>query len=287
MFTRLYLLCAIMFLLISPPVLCQNLDGRPYDPAKDPNVDMFMGSWTESLPKHTHGSLIERDILTRGNSLNPPRKGAVLEYVKRFTLGTLPAHAKTTPTTLKGEQEIFYIISGKGVVNAGGKTDDLFGGICFLVPENLEFTMTNTGEESITMYVICDPVPAGFKPVKDIVVRDNNTTHFGTLDGHWSYQEKDLLLSSHGLGTLYAVITLTLNPMTIGHPHFHVKGTEEVWTTISGVNIAWLGKEIRVQPPGTAYIIPPDGRTNHSNINVSQHEQVLMLYFAVRNDLNK
>ena len=135
------------------------------------------------------------------------------------------------------------------------------------------------------MYLISEPVPAGFKSRKDIAVKDETTFPFNTVVGHWSYREKDLILGHDGLATLHAVITLTLDPMTIGHPHFHVKGCEEVWATISGNNTAWLGKEIRHQPPGTAYMIPPDGKTNHSNINESDSEKVKMLYFSVRADI--
>ncbi len=278
-----------LFLLIalSSAALCQSLDGSPYDPEKDADIDMFIKSWTESMPQHSHGSLIERDIFTKGNQLNPPRKGAVLEYVNRFSHATLDVNYSTTPTVLEGEQEIFYILSGKGIVSAKGKSTELFEDICFLVPEGLEFTMTNTGDEPLTMYLISEPVPDGFTPRNNIVVRDNNAMPLPLNAGHWSYREKDLLLHNNGLGILHAVITLTLDPMTIGHPHTHVKGCEEVWATIRGNNIAWLGKQIRHQPPGTAYMIPPDGKTNHSNINESKKEQVLMLYFSVRQDMTK
>jgi len=287
MFSRMSMLILLLFTASSPAVFCQSLDGSPYIPGKDADIDMFMASWTESLPRHSHGSLVERDILTRGDQLNPPMRGAVLEYVNRFSYATLYAHNSTEPTVLKGEQEIFYIVSGKGIVNAGVKSADLYDGICFLVPEGLEFTMNNTGDQPLNMYLISEPVPANFTPRKDIVVKDNNTTRFNSGVGHWSYQEKDLLLHGDGLGILHAVITLTLDPMTIGHPHVHVKGCEEVWTTIKGQNIAFLGKQIRHQPVGTAYMIPPDGKTNHSNINESKTEQVLMLYFSVRQDITR
>ena len=277
----------VLTVFLTPAAFGQNLEGGAFDPDKDPDIDMFMGSWRESQPRHTHGSIIERDILTGGDSLNPPRKAAVLEYINRFAYGMLPANSSTVPTTLKGEQEIFYINSGTGKVMWHDDTADLSEGICFLVPEGLEFTITCTGDDDLTMYIISEPTYAGFTPATEIVVRSNHTVPFNSGVGHWSYREKDLILGHHGLATLHAVITLTLDPMTIGHPHFHVKGTEEVWTTLSGHNIAWLGKELRFQPPGTAYIIPPNGRTNHSNINESENEQVVMLYFAVRKDLQK
>jgi len=269
------------------PAFCQNLDGSPYTPGKDPNIDMYMGIWTESMPRHSHGSLIERDILTKGDPMNPTRKAAVLEYVNRFAHATLNARNTTTPTALSGEQEIFYITSGRGLVKAGGKTADLFDGICFLAPEGLEFTITNTGDEPLTMFLLSEPVPAGFTPRKDIPVKNENLFPIGSKDGHWCYQERDLLLKSDGLATLYAVITLTMDPMTIGHPHFHNRGIEEVWTTIKGNNVAFLGKQLRMQPPGTAYMIPQDEKTNHSNINQSKTEQVKMLYFATRVDIPK
>ena len=65
----------------------------PYTPGKDPDIDMYFGSWKESMPYSTHGSLIERDILTRGDAMKPPRKAAVLEFVNRFTHATLDARA--------------------------------------------------------------------------------------------------------------------------------------------------------------------------------------------------
>jgi len=138
-------MCILLLFATSTVAFAQSLDGSAYTPGKDPNVDMFLGSWKESMPKNTHGSLVERDILTKGDPMNPKSKGAVLKYVNRFTYATLDANATTTPTTLKGEQEIFYISSGRGTIKAGRKTADLYEGICILMPANLEFSMTNTG----------------------------------------------------------------------------------------------------------------------------------------------
>lgn len=260
----------------------QNLSGKNYDPATDPDIDMFISGWTQSMPRNTHGSLIERDILTKGDHLKPPRKGAVLKYVNRFCHASLDAGFTTVPTVLDGEQEAFYVISGAGEVSGGGKTYKLFHGASFLAPEGLEFTITNTGDEELTMFLVSEPTYEGFVPRKDIYYATEASTPFNSVVGHWCYQEKDLLLKHHGFATLHAVITLTLDPMTIGHPHFHGNDMEEVWTTIYGDNIAWLGTELRPQPAGTAYMIPPDGATNHSNINQAETGQVKMLYFAVR-----
>lgn len=179
---------SLFFLLIvlSSFSFAQNFND-PYIPDVDPNIDMYLGSWKESMPRHTHGSLVERDILTRGEDpMNPKAKGAVLSYVNSFSFATLDAHASTTPTVLKGEQEIFYIDSGTGIIKAGGKTADLYIGIAILMPADLEFTMTNTGDEPLTMYLINEPVPEGFKPRKDMLVKDVNTLPIAGSNWHWT-----------------------------------------------------------------------------------------------------
>ncbi len=279
MLSKVSVLSLIVLLSVSGLSFAQTLDGSPYTPGVDANIDMFFGNWKESMPKHTHGSLVERDILTKGDSLNPPVKGAVLEYVNRFTHATLEARASTTPTTLKGEQEIFYIISGKGTITAGDKTSDIYSGIAVLMPANLEFTMKNTGDESLTMYLISEPYPDGFRLNKDMLVVDENTTPIGSSTAHWVGIVKQLFTTEDGLGTMESILTCSFSPMTFFHPHSHVEGTEEVWTTINDELYVFFGKQIRLQPPGTAYLIPTDGKTPHANFNVSD-KMVKMFYFA-------
>lgn len=269
----------IVVFMVAGLVSGQTLDGNPYTPGKDPDIDMFIGSWKDSMPFHTHGSLVERNILTKGDPIKPPTKGAVLKYINRFTHATLNAHASTQPTTLKGEQEVLYILSGKGTMKARGKTADLYSGIAVLVPAECEFTMECTGDDPLTMYLINEPIPSGFRPNKDILVRNENTTPIGSTNGHWIHIVKGLFSTKDGLGTMESIITVAFDPMTIGHPHSHIEGCEEVWTSIKGESIAFLGKQIRTQSPGTGYMIPSDGNTPHSNINTGK-EQIKMLYFA-------
>ncbi|MBN1292722.1 MAG: cupin domain-containing protein [Candidatus Latescibacteria bacterium] len=257
----------------------QTLDGSPYTPGKDPNIDMFIGSWKDSMPYHTHGSLIERDVLTKGDPINPPTKGAVLKYINRFTHATLPANATTEPVTLKGEQEIIYIISGKGTVTSGKKTTDIYNGICMLIPAGCEFSIKNIADAPMTMYLVSEPIPSGFRPNKDILFKDENTLPIESTNGHWCHIVKNFFETDAGLGTLERVLTVTFDPMTIGHPHSHTEGCEEVWTALRGESLAFIGKQIRVQPEGTGYMIPPDGNTPHANINTG-NEQIKIFYFA-------
>ena len=56
-------------------------------------------------------------------------------------------------------------------------------------------------------------------------------------------------------------------------------GQEEVWAAIDGSSLMFMGTQLRVQEPGMAYMLRPDGITIHSNINVSD-KPVKFLYFA-------
>ncbi|MFC1551635.1 cupin domain-containing protein, partial [Candidatus Latescibacterota bacterium] len=81
----------------NPPF--SRLEGSYFNPERDIDADMFMGSWQENYPNRTHGNLIERDILTAGNSdpVKPDRAGAVLNTVNRFVYASLEPRDSTLP----------------------------------------------------------------------------------------------------------------------------------------------------------------------------------------------
>lgn len=274
-----------VFSALSTAASAQNaLDGRPLDPAVDPDIDLFMGRWQDSRPYNTHGTLTERAVLTpsTGDPLKPERKGACLTAASRFSRASLDPRSKTTPVTLKGEQEVLVFVSGKGELRAGGKTVEVRDGIFVIVPEGLEFTLENTSDELLVLYLIADPVPAGFVPKKELVVKDVKAMALrdqGYLKVHWAHNGKNVFIPADGLATLKSVNFITFETMTMGQPHSHGPGTEEVWMVISGKNLMFLGKEIRWQTAGEAYKIPPNGTTPHSNINCTD-EPVRFLYFS-------
>ncbi|MBN1292664.1 MAG: cupin domain-containing protein [Candidatus Latescibacteria bacterium] len=272
---------------IHTQTVVHRLDSNPYNPEVDPDIDMYMAHWKDSPAYSTHGSLVERDVLSKGNPAKPERKGAVLKYVNRFTHASLYAGVSTQLDTLSGEQEILYVVSGKGTISSQKTTADLYRGIFVLIPENCPFTMTNTGDEPLNMYLIAEPVVRDdFIPQQDIVVVDENTIPILTTTGHWSMIIKQAFNIDKELSIIQYVNTITFDPMTIGHPHAHLEGCEEVWTCVDGTSILFLGKEIRMQTPGIAYLCPPYGTCVHSNINHTD-KPVKLLYFAVRKDWEK
>ncbi len=281
---RVLVIMVLALLVVSPAFAQYSLDGKPLDPVNDPDIDMFFGDWRDSIPFNTHGNLTERAILSplEGDMNFPARKGAVLKYLKGFSRATLEGWSRTTPTTLKGEQEIYYIHDGKGTLIGAGKTYDLHNGIVFIAPEGVEFTMENTGPDLMVMYIINEPTYPGFQPKKELVVKNEHEMAYrdqGYLKVHWAHNGKNVFTPPDGLAELESVNLITFNAMTVGQPHSHPDPTEEMWCVVDGRNLEMLGKEIRWQEPGQCFKIPPDGKVFHSHIN-SSDGPVKFLYFS-------
>ena len=259
-----------------------NLDPKPYDPAVDPDGAMFVKNWQESARKTIFGSLSEWDILTPsdGDSEHPKARGAVLTAITRLTYGLLDPGKSTTLATLHGEQKIFYFVSGTGTFVGGRKSATVREGIGVVVAPDIEFTITNTVGEPLAMYIITEPIPEGFKPNKEIVVKDERGTKWSSNNVHWSHNYKNFINSNDGLAVLTGMGPVWYMPETIGQPHTHGDPVEEIWFALRGDTTLLLGKQFFHLPPGTAYKIPPTGYTGHSNINAS--DKPIKMFWMMR-----
>jgi mannose-6-phosphate isomerase-like protein (cupin superfamily) len=246
-------------------------------------IDLYFADWHASAPRVIRGSLEERTILTHGDGVNPTQKGAVLRFLNSYEYATLPAKASTQTTRLDGQQEIYFIASGQGTVTGGGQSAKLSRNIAVLVPAGLEFTLTNTSDEPLTMYVVNEPTPPGFRPNSAILVRDENALPITSSDEFWTHIVKTVFVTADGLATLQAVLTVSLDPLTISRPHLHVvdfTDTEEVWSALNGSSLAFVGNQLREQTPGMAFYHVPDDKTPHTNLNPSSDSQAKFFYFA-------
>ncbi|MFC1650259.1 cupin domain-containing protein [Candidatus Latescibacterota bacterium] len=246
-----------------------QLDPRNFSPENEPDIDMFISSWTDSHPVPGDGGLIERHILTplEGEPLKPTRKGAVLTDIKRFCHVAIQAMTSTRPLTLENEQRIIYIDSGKGILTTGREKITLYEGIGLLIPPGIEFTLTNSGDEPLTMYIIAEPIPEEFKPNTEILVRDENALNLIPRPGHWAHNAKPLFAKEDGLALLVGISFVWIDPMTMSQPHSHEETVEEVWIALEGDITILLGKKLRKMSPGMAFKVPPNGTTPHSTIN--------------------
>ncbi len=192
-------------------------------------------------------------------------------------------------------------MAGEGEITSGGETAKLRKDVAVLMPVGVEFSMKCSGADPLTMYVINEPLPDDngivgrigripFHPKTRMVVKDESQAHqrtptggdpfiVGGASGHWAHIVKELFSPADGLATEQSVITVTINPDTLGEPHPHKPGQEEVWAAIDGSTLMFMGTQVRTQNPGMAYMLRPDGITIHSNINVSD-KPVKFLYFA-------
>ncbi len=269
-------------------------DLVPYPAGRDPldhRIDMFMADWHESLPRHIHGSLVVRDILTRGDNFAPAERGAVFQRFNSLSHATLAPGNVTAASKLEDRQEVYYVLSGTGELTANGASVAIGKDFAFLVPAGVEFVLRNTGDEPLAAYLIDEPLPPGFKPVSKVVVKNererqptkpNGYSPYTSpgATGHWAHVVRNLFNRSDGLATLGSVITVTLPPLTVGEPHTHEPGHEEIWAAIEGESIAFLGSQLRVQKPGMAYMLRPDVTMTHSNVNYGD-TPIKFLWFAV------
>jgi mannose-6-phosphate isomerase-like protein (cupin superfamily) len=250
-----------------------NLDPERPDPATDPDIDMFMGNWRDSMPRTMHGNMVFRDMLTSlqgPDRLHPTRKGAVLEWSTAVSHAVLEpgASAWNVEKQLDGVQQVFVVNSGAGTITSGNKTNALTKDVSFIITPGLHFKIEATGKEYLTFYVVTEKLPAGFTPNKELVVVDNRG-EAPFMRVHWAHIDRPLIDNRNGMSQYGAFTEVKLDAMTMSQPHSHEPNVEEIWIATDGDIELFLGKQIRKLPVGTAYRVPSTGRTAHANINVS------------------
>ena len=276
----------VFCMIVLPPfVMSQQIvqpfpDGGPYDPAKEHDIDDYLRGWRGAPMSQVHGTVEAYDMFTPGDSLNPDRPGAVLNYIDSYAYCRLLPRAETPDVTLDGTQEILYIAAGMGTITTGGKTIALRKAVAVFIPDGVTFHIANSGPDRLEFYRVVESTPPGFTPASDILVKDANTLPFASIGGHWWHKVKTLFSTADGLAQVETVLQVTFDPLTIGHPHIYPAGQLEIWCQVEGTTTAWIGKQVRVQEPGMAYMVPPDGKVSHSNINATDREAVFFYTFS-------
>ncbi len=246
----------------------------------DEHIDLYFGDWRAAPARTVYGTLQVHDVLTRGNPMNPERKGAVLRFIKSFLYAELPPGAKPASAKLADQQDILYIVGGRGSISAGSTEAPLHRGVAVLVPSGSEYTLRNEGAEPLSMYLVSEPTRPGFQAHSKMVVRDENVLPIASSSDHWDRIVKKIFSSDDGLSTLGQFSTVALDPLTITQPDLVRSGDfEEVWTELNGTSIAFLGSRLHRQGPGVAFLTPPDHKTPMSSLNYSENEAVKLLYF--------
>jgi len=257
-------------------------------PEVDTDVFLYIKHWRDSLPEIGHGGLIERAILTPGDPLNPPKKGAVLKYITGYRRASLEPRTETKPFTSATEQVFFYITGGAGTIETRAKKAALEEGTAVVVPASVEYRFTNmSGDASLEMIMVTEDVTPGFVPNKTISVGSYHNS-LPSLGMHWAHIGRgfDYDLAPKFVNPMgFAVVSI--DKMDMAQPHVHGPGCEEVWCQLKGRSLLLFGNRLMEQEPGEAFLIPPNNCVPHSSINATA-EPMLWLYMGNRHDhLNK
>ena len=81
---------------------------------------------------------------------------------------TLPPGRAVTPHHHRELEEIYYIVSGSGVMRVGDEQQEVFAGDAIYVPRGHTHTLENTGNEAIRLLVVCGPAFFYEDEIKDI-----------------------------------------------------------------------------------------------------------------------
>jgi mannose-6-phosphate isomerase-like protein (cupin superfamily) len=252
-------------------------------PELDTDVSLYINHWRNSPPLEDHGGLIERDILTRGDPHQPARKGAVLKYIKAYRRGVLQPRTNTVPRKHAGEQIFFYVSSGKGRVEAEGKTAELEEGAAVFIPAGLEYRFLNPSDEPLEVYLVVEETSPGFVPNTEISVGSHHDSK-PTYGAHWAHIAHPFVYDvepkfSNPMG----FIVVSIDNFDIAQPHTHGPGTEEIWLQVRGRSLLFFGNRLLWQEPGEAFLIPPNNKVPHASINHTD-EPMLWLYMGCRHE---
>jgi mannose-6-phosphate isomerase-like protein (cupin superfamily) len=270
---------AVTLAFAQAPYPYRSLDPRQFDPAVDPDIDMFVNHWSNFMPRLMYGHMIFRDILTRlegKDALHPVKRGAVLVEQNAISYATIEPGAFAKGRAKQKEQQVFYVTGGIGKITSKDKSYDLKEGIGFILTPEFDFEITVTGREQLTFYVVTEPLPANFNVNKDLVVRNRFDGNKST-GAHWAHIGNGILSNKDGVANYGGISLITIDARTIPHPHSHGDGTEECWIMVKGETMLLLGKQLRRCPAGTVYKIPTTGLTAHTNINIGD-EPVQMIH---------
>lgn len=239
-------------------------------------VDRFFGDPANATGRLSHGGLLTREVLRRGNPYQPGPNGAVLEFRTEVARATLLPMSRTPLMALES-QFLFHVVSGQGRLEDDAHYWDLRSGISMLIPPGVRRRFVNSSSEPLEMIMV--EWPATPVARKDILVRDVALLPYCEENAHWNNMSKCVFTGADGMTG--RVLLVMLMPMTVAAPHTHGAGTDEIWTKITPGNaLVLLGSELREMPQYSAFLAPPDGQTWHGQLNTSKTQVEMWLYVA-------
>lgn len=268
------------------PSFAEDALSNHRHPGLDTDVYLYINHWRNSVPYEGHGGFIERDILTPGDPLNPPKRGAVLKYIKAYKRAALEPRCNTQPFKSADEQIFVYVCGGSGRVEGGGKSAEIGDGTAVFIPAGLEFRFLNPTDHFLEMIMVVEGITAGFVPNKTISVGDYHDSVPG-IGMHWAHIGRGFGWdTAPKFANPMGFAIVSIDKFDIAQPHVHGPGCEEIWCQLKGTSLLLFGNRLFRQEPGEAFLIPPNRKVPHSSINATD-EPMLWLYMGNRHDQAK
>jgi len=242
-------------------------------------IAMWIGSWQDNMPVQGHGCMIENPILRPGDPQNPPAPGAVLQWASKFHRAQLEPGATTPAITHSNEQEVLYVVRGEGAFQSESRREAIGPGLAVLIPAGVPHSLENSSATApLEVLWLGEQLDDGDSPAKELLIRDTRELPI-QVGAHWVHVGRTVFTGDDGLTKLDAVNIATIPAMSIAEPHSHGVGQEEVWYQMHGNSYLFMGRSLRLQQEGTAFVVPPDGCTPHSSINIT-NSPVDFFFFA-------
>jgi len=265
------------------PSFAEDAVSNRRHPEVDTDVGLYINHWRNSLPVEGHGGFIERDILTPGDPSRPPKKGAVLKYIKAYKRAALEPRCSTQSFKSDVEQLFLCVFSGSGRAEAGGQAVAIEPGMAVFLPAGLAYRFANPGDGNLELIMVVEEVPAGFAPNGRMSVGDYRVTLPG-VGMHWAHIGRGFTWDTPPkFANPMGFAAVSIDAFDIAQPHVHGAGCEEVWCQLQGTSLLLFGNRLLRQEPGEAFLVPPNKKVPHSSINPSDGP-MLWLYMGNRHD---
>jgi mannose-6-phosphate isomerase-like protein (cupin superfamily) len=265
------------------PSFAEDAVSNHRHPEVDTDVSLYINHWRNSLPYEGHGGFIERDILTPGDPLRPPKKGAVLKYIKAYKRAALEPLTATQAFKSATEQVFLCVFSGQGRVEAGGQKAEIEEGMAVFLPAGLSYRFFNPHDAYLELIMVAEEIPTGFAPNARMSVGDYREV-VPSVGMHWAHIGRGFQWDTPPkFANPMGFAAVSIDKFDIAQPHVHGPGCEEIWCQLKGTSLLIFGNRLFYQEPGEAFLIPPNRKVPHGSINHTD-EPMLWLYMGNRHD---
>ena len=266
------------------PSFAEDALSNHRHPDVDTDVFLYINHWRNSLPTEGHGGFIERDILTPGDPLRPPKKGAVLKYIKAYKRAALEPRCTTQSFKSDKEQVFLCVFSGAGARRGGGQVgrDRARHGRLPSGRTGLPILQSGRGGPGADHGRRGGPRRLRTRTTGCRSAITARRSPASACTGPTS------AAASPGTRRPSSPIPWASPPSrstssTSPSPMSTARAARRSGASSKGTSLLLFGNRLLRQEPGEAFLVPPNKKVPHSSINPSD-EPMLWLYMGNRHD---